>query len=359
LSVFVTGASGFIGRRLLERLLDRHDEVHVLARSRSVARMQSLARALGAEERVLPVVGDLGAPRLGIPQRWIDEHRGAVEHVFHLAAIYDVEAGDEANEVANVGGTRETVAVANALDAGCLHHVSSVAAAGDYVGTFTEDMFDEGQPLSHPYHRTKFESERIAREESAVPWRVYRPAIVVGDSRTGEMDKVDGPYYFFGALDAASRLPSVLRVLAPRLGATNVVPVDYVADAMDVLAHEPGLDGRAFHLVNPEPQPTIDVLNLFARIAGAPRLVPVLPRATLDLPMRVGLVRDTLLPELGIPAAAVDHASFTCTFDSAATRAALAGSGIDVPPLEDYAPVLWRYWKDHLRDGRADQGQGG
>src|SRR5205085_1752495 len=107
---------------------------------------------------------------------------------------------DEANELANVGGTRETVAVANALKARCLHHVSSVAAAGNYVGTFTEAMFDEGQPLPHPYHRTKFESERIARQESRIPWRVYRPAIVVGDSRSGEMDKVDGPYYFFPLL---------------------------------------------------------------------------------------------------------------------------------------------------------------
>jgi thioester reductase-like protein len=353
MSAFVTGATGFIGRRLLERLLTRGGDIHALARPQSVDKLEGLARRLNAGERVKPVVGDLSAPMLGIQPQWIREHAGDIEHVFHLAAVYDMEASDEANEIANVGGTRETVAVANALRAGCLHHVSSVAAAGSYAGTFTEAMFDEGQPLLHPYHRTKFESERIARRATRIPWRVYRPAIVVGDSRTGEMDKLDGPYYFFPLLNAASQLPSALRFLAPRLGATNLVPVDFVAAAIDFLAQEQGLDGRAFHLVNPEPQPTVEVLNIFARVAGAPRLSAVLPRATLDVPMQVGVVREKLLPRLGIPAAAVDHASFTCTFDSRATRRALAGSGIEVPSLESYAPVLWKYWKDHMLDGRA------
>ena len=352
MSVFMTGATGFIGRHLLVRLLERGHDVHALARKQSVGKLEELAEQLGAGDRVKPVVGDLGKPRLGIRRPWLRDHEGTVEHVFHLAAVYDMEASEEANETANVGGTRHAVDVANALRAGCLHHVSSVAAAGSYVGTFTEDMFDEGQPLDHPYHRTKFESERIARVESEVPWRVYRPAIVVGDSRTGEMDKVDGPYYFFPLLDASSRLPSVLRLLVPRLGATNLVPVDYVADAMDALAHESGLDRRAFHLVNPEPQPTLDVMNVFASLAGGPKLVGALPREALDVPLRLGPVRDKLLPQLGIPAAALDHASFTCTFGSRATRKALAGTGIEVPPLEDYAPVLWRYWKEHMRDGR-------
>jgi thioester reductase-like protein len=347
-SVFITGATGFIGERLLARLLEREGEVHALAREQSVGRLEALAASLAAGDRVKPVVGDLGAPLLGIDQAWIDAHAGSLNHVFHLAAIYDMTASEQANDRANVGGTREAVKVANALRAGCLHQVSSVAAAGGYVGRFTEDMFDEGQPLEHAYHRTKFESERIAREESTVPWRVYRPAIVVGDSKTGEMDKIDGPYYFFPLLDGASKLPSPLRFLAPRLGTTNMVPVDYVADAIDHIAHKPGLDGLAFHLVNPEPQSTVDVLNVFARIAGAPQLVGALPRLAIDLPLKAAPVR-ALLDQLGIPAAAVDHASFTCTFDDSRARAALAGSGIAVPPLEGYAPVLWRYWKEHLR----------
>ncbi len=125
--------------------------------------------------------------------KWVTEHRGSIDHFFHLAAIYDMTADDETNEQLNVGGTRNALGLAEALQAGCFHQVSSVAAAGDYHGRFDETMFDEGQTLPSPYHRTKFESEKIVREEASVPWRVYRPAIVVGDSQTGAMDKVDGP----------------------------------------------------------------------------------------------------------------------------------------------------------------------
>ena len=114
-------------------------------------------------------------------------------------------------------------------------------------------MFDEGQKLDHPYHRTKFESEKIARTQTTVPWRVYRPAIVVGDSQTGEMDKIDGPYYFFTAIKMARHyLPGWFPLIGPELGYTNIVPVDYVAAAMDHIAHQPGLDGQAFHLTQPE-----------------------------------------------------------------------------------------------------------
>ena len=128
------------------------------------------------------------------------------------------------------------------------HQVSSVAAAGDYHGTFDETMFDVGQGLPSPYHRTKFESERIVREECPVPWRVYRPAVVVGHSETGEMDKVDGPYYAFTLIKRLrDHLPAWMPLAGVDLGDTNLVPVDYVAKALDHIAHEPGLDGQAFH----------------------------------------------------------------------------------------------------------------
>src|SRR5690606_26901634 len=120
-----------------------------------------------------------------------------IAHFFHLAAIYDMTASDELNETMNVGGTRNAIALAGDLEAGVFHQVSSVAASGDYRGIFDETMFDEGQRLPSPYHRTKFESEKIVRGECPVPWRVYRPSVVVGHSETGEMDKIDGPYYFF------------------------------------------------------------------------------------------------------------------------------------------------------------------
>ncbi len=346
MTYLVTGATGFIGRFLVKRLLeDRTGDIHILVREGS----EKKAKRLGRSKRLKPVRGDLGEPGLGIDPAWIEEHKGRIDHMFHLAAIYDMTADEERNETLNNGGTRHAVEVANALEVGHLHHTSSVAAAGLYRGTFTEDMFDEGQDLDHPYHRTKFESERIAREESDVPWRVYRPAMVLGHSQTGEMDKIDGPYYLFKAIKLSAKLPGFVPIPYPRLGATNVVPVDFVADAMAHIAHEPGLDGRAFHLVNPEPQPTVDVINTFAKIAGAPLRRPILPRSTLGAALKVpgaGLI----LGELGIPENALAYADFTATFDTTLTRKALEGSGIAVPRLETYAPVLWKYWEENLEE---------
>ena len=186
---FVTGATGFIGRFLIERLLEREGDIHVLVRKGSRKKLEALAERWGQPERIKPVEGDLSKPALGVSKSWVKAHKGKVDHFFHLAAMYDMTADDEQNRIANVDGTRHAVELANALDAGCFHQVSSVAAAGLYEGVFTEQMFDEGQPLEHPYHRTKFESEKIARTETKGPWRVYRPAIVgraLADWRDGQ-----------------------------------------------------------------------------------------------------------------------------------------------------------------------------
>ena len=120
-----------------------------------------------------------------------------------------------------------------------------MAVAGEAHGVFTEEMFDEGQRLPSPYHRTKFEAEKAVRQAATVPWRVYRPSIVLGDSHTGEMDKIDGPYYFFPTIAWVAELPSAKRVplVLPPLGDSNAVPVDYVADALDA-AHAVPDGGR-------------------------------------------------------------------------------------------------------------------
>lgn len=370
MSYFVTGATGFIGRHLVEELLDhREGDVFVLVREGSRARLETLLRQWD-DSRVVPVTGDLTAPALGVDPAWVAEHAGRIDHVFHLAAVYDMTADDATNDAMNVEGTRHALALAEAVGAGCFHQVSSVAAAGDFRGVFDETMFAEGQHLPSPYHRTKHESERIVREQSAVPWRVYRPSVVVGHSETGAMDKVDGPYYFFPLLKMLRDvLPSWLPLLGVDLGDTNVVPVDYVASAMDHLAHLPDRDGEAFHLVNPEPQPVVEVINLFCAAAGAPRfatpidrqvtsagplgLVPRLLRpsslvgaAVRSAPGR--LLLDQTLGRAGVPAEVVGHTSFSAVFDSRRTEKALAGSGIAVPDLESYAPALWAWWEDHL-----------
>ncbi len=354
MAYFVTGGTGFIGRFLIERLLERDGDIHVLVRESSV---DKLARRWSREPRIKPVIGDLGKPRLGVDS---DELKGRIDHFFHLAAIYDMTADEEVNRIANVEGTRHAVELANVLEAGIFHHTSSIAAAGMYKGLFREDMFDEGQKLDHPYHRTKFESEKIARTQTAVPWRVYRPAIVVGSSQTGEMDKIDGPYYFFTAIKMARHyLPGWFPLVGPELGYTNIVPVDYVAAAMDHIAHEPGLDGLAFHLTNPKSQRSGDVINELAKAAHAPqfslrvdtKLLNALPKGTFSMLMQLPAargVRKAILADFGIPEEVIGYVGLTAEFDTRDTERALEGSGIAVPALEGYAAKLWDYWERNL-----------
>jgi NAD(P)-dependent dehydrogenase (short-subunit alcohol dehydrogenase family) len=363
MTYFVTGATGFIGRHLVERLLEREGEIHVLVREGSVDKLQALIEEKwgpAAAQRVKPVMGDLDQPRLGVSDEVVEQLGGNVEHFFHLAAVYDMTADEDRNRTANVEGTRHAVELANAVNVGCFHHTSSIAAAGMYKGLFREDMFDEGQKLDHPYHRTKFEAEKIARTQTTVPWRVYRPAIVVGNSQTGEMDKIDGPYYFFTAIKMARHyLPGWFPLVGPEFGYTNIVPVDFVAAAMDRIAHTPGLDGQAFHLCNPKAQRAGDVMNAFAEAAHAPKLtmridmglLRALPKGTFSMLMQLPAakgVRRAIMADFGIPEEILGYIGLTAEFDTRDTERALEGSGIAVPPLETYAARLWDYWERNL-----------
>ncbi len=367
MAYFITGSTGFIGHHLLEALLRRDGDVHVLVRERSQGKLADLLQTLERRtpglpiDRVHPVIGDLRKPLLGIEVDQVQELRGKIDHFFHLAAVYDMTASPQRNVAVNVGGTSHAVELARSLEVGCLHHVSSIAVAGTKKGLFTEDSFDEGQRLPSPYHKTKFESERIVREQPYVPWRVYRPAVVVGDSRTGEMDKIDGPYYFFKSIQLMRRLiPEWLPLIGLDLGRTNIVPVDWVAAAIDHIAHKRGLDGRAFHLTDPHSIRIDRVFNLLAEAAHAPRfalsldkrlLTPV-PRAPLSAISRLPLIsqgRKLALKELGIPAEVLSHIDLIPEFDTREARRALAGTTLETPPsFEGYVTRLWDYWEREM-----------
>ena len=361
-SYLVTGATGFIGRRLVERLLDRQDaEILALVRAPSQQRFDDISRRWPGGDRVTPVIGDITSAGLGLSDG-IRGRLSGIDHVIHLAALYDITARLAVNETTNITGTRNVVDLANELGARCFHHVSSIAVAGDHEGLFTEEMFDVGQQLPSPYHATKYGAEDIVRRDCTVPWRVYRPAIVVGDSVTGEMDKIDGPYYFFPVIDRLTRFPRWFPLVAPDLGATSIVPVDYVATAMDHLVHARGLDQRTFHLVAPRPQPVVDVFNAFARVADAPRVaLGVDRRLVFPAAFAGGVARrlpgaetmeELVFEQAGIPREVLPHVAFRAVFDASGTEAALAGTDIAVPELDSYADVLWRYWAEHLDRNR-------
>jgi NAD(P)-dependent dehydrogenase (short-subunit alcohol dehydrogenase family) len=361
MSYFVTGGTGFIGRHLLEKLLARSGTIHVLVRKSSQGKFDELLARLRADrKRVVAVYGDLAKPRLGVSAATIKQLQGKIRHVFHLAAIYDLTADEDSQIKANVDGTRHALQFATAVKAGCFHHVSSIAAAGLYPGVFKEDMFDEAEGLDDPYFRTKHDAEALVRREYARAWRVYRPAIVLGHSRTGEIDKIDGPYYFFGVI---KKLRSMLPQWMPTIGIEgnriNVVPVDYVVDAMDHIAHRPGLDGHCFHLTDPKPMRVGEVLNTFARAAHAPEMTmridartfgfipPMVRQAVANLPPIKRFV-NMMLKDFGIPRQVLKYINYPTRFDNREAERALRGSKIKLQPLEDYAWRLWDYWERHL-----------
>jgi NAD(P)-dependent dehydrogenase (short-subunit alcohol dehydrogenase family) len=361
MSYFVTGATGFIGRNLVELLLEREGTIYVLVREGSRGRLEELRSRWGADEdRIVPVIGDLSAEHLGCEDR-IQELKGEIDHFFHLAAIYDMTADAETQRLSNVEGTRHAVQLAEAVEARRFHMVSSIAAAGLYKGTFAEDMFEEAEKVeNHPYFQTKHESEAAVREECDVPWRVYRPGIVVGDSETGEIDKIDGPYYFFKLLQRARNLlPQWVPGIGIEGGRINLVPVDFVVKAMDHIAHLDGFDGQAFHLTDPNPMSAGQVINTFAKAAHAPEaamridskmfeFIPKQIRMGLTMLPPVKRFSDQVLADLGIPRSVLVYINYPTDFDSTKTQTALEGTGISVPPLPSYAVRLWDYWERNL-----------
>ena len=363
MNYFITGGTGFIGQNLIGELLKkkRKATLYVMVRKGSKAKFEAMKKEWGnSAKRVIPITGDLTGSMLGIPARKRRELEGKIDHVFHLAAIYDLLADAESQIRVNVDGTRNAVRFAENVKAKRFHHMSSIAAAGLYPGIFREDMFEEAVGLDNPYFRTKHDSEAVVRSECRVPWRVYRPGIVVGHSETGVIDKIDGPYYFFKLIQKMRKaMPSWMPTLGVEGGRINIVPVDYVVDATIHIAHKARLDGKCFHLTDPKPKRIGEVLNMFANAAHAPQMtmridarifnyIPTAIKQGLRMLPPVRRISHQVMKDLGLPPDMMKFVNYPTKFDNRETAMALKGSGIMLPRLDDYAWRLWDYWERNL-----------
>jgi NAD(P)-dependent dehydrogenase (short-subunit alcohol dehydrogenase family) len=357
----VTGASGFIGKHLLDALVRRGQTIYCLVQSTSEGKFRDLIdrRWPSARSQLVLLPGDIGKPLCGLQPDQVDDLRKEVQHVFHLAALYDMTAGMEESQKANVQGTRNACRLAEALDA-TLHYTSSTAVAGDYIGFFREDMFDEGQKHKNPYFKTKFLAEKLVREECQTRYKIYRPGAVVGSSVNGEADKIDGIYYAFKLIQRMRQaLPSWFPLVGFEGSELHIVPVDYVARAIDAIAHNEEVGSNTFHLTDPKPKSFGDALNLLCEAAHAPsfdaridpRVLKLVPRGLVGLlgaMPAVKTARREVLADIGIPESVLPYVNWRSSFDTRETEAALARTDIRCPPLEQYAWKIWDYWERHM-----------
>lgn len=351
-ALLMTGFPGFLGSALLPRLLARRPDATgiCLVQERHLERAQERLAAIESDEphvvgRVRLVVGDLTAPAMGldpVDAALLED----VTEVWHLAAVYDLAVGEEVAHRVNVDGTDRVLDLCRNLpDLRRLHHVSTCYVSGRYAGAFGEDDLDVGQEFRNHYESTKFEAEMLVRKEMAngLPATIYRPGIVVGDSRTGETQKYDGPYFLATFLRRQLPVAVVPAVADPDSVRFCLVPRDFVVDAMDRLSVLEHSEGRTYALTDPEPPTARRLVETFARrLRKRVVWVPLplsLTRAAVSLPLAERL--------MGLPVEALDYFASPTTYDTTRTTADLAGTGVTCPRFEDYADRLLDFMLAH------------
>lgn len=357
--ILLTGFPGFLGSALLPKILARRPdaEAYCLVQPQYVELAEQRAGELVAanphvEGRISMITGDITAPGLGI--EFSDRAKlEDVSEVWHLAAVYDLAVPESVAHRVNVEGTAHVIEFCQSRQAFTrLQYVSTCYVSGDYDGEFPEDDLDLGQGFLNHYESTKFEAEVLVRRamRAGLPATIYRPGIVVGDSRTGETQKYDGPYFYASYIQ---RLPRV--ALIPGVGDFEVVraglvPRDYVIEAMDVLSAMDKSVGKTYALTDPNPPTTGEVVDILASYLG---------RRPVKVPMPLGVTRAIighvpgLEKVLGLPAEALDYLASPTTYSTTNATTDLAGTGVECPPFATYAQRLLDYWAAHPEHGSS------
>lgn len=341
-TTFVTGYPGFIGKRLVQHLvhLEPERKVVLLVQPRFLKEAQAYVQKLGGTVEIL--TGDIVDLHLGLAGEEYDRLCKEVTEIFHLAAISYLGMPRETARKVNVDGTRNVLELArDCRTLTRLVHFSSAYVSGDRVGVIAEDELEVGQGFRNVYEETKYEAEQVVRRwMEKVPITVVRPSTVVGDSRTGEIDRFDGPYYL-GMVLVLSPLVVPLPLPGDGVAPLNVVPVDFVVHAARVLARHPGAVGKTVHLVDPNPMSARRAYELIAEMANKK-----LPRFNLSARATSALLKLPGLERLARPQrAAIQYVNHLALYSSRTALALLDGSGVACPPLQSYLGTLVEFAK--------------
>lgn len=350
-TVLFTGFPGFLGRRIVRRLHSRQPDTSwvFLVQEHLRGRAEEDLAQIAAEQpafagRWETVAGDITDPRLGLGRGAYDALAGRVDTVWHLAAVYDLAVPEEVARRVNLDGTRHVLDFCDAC-AGFrrLVYVSTCYVSGDRQGRVLESELECGQGFKNHYESTKFAAEvEVQRRWNRLPTVIFRPAVVVGDSRTGETDKYDGPYYFMRLMLAMPRLVPMLHLGAGK-GRLNVVPVDFVVAAMVEIAGRPGAAGKVYQLADPAAVTSRELLDQISVALGKPKPPFGVPAAVFGAALSVPALRHAL----EIPRETVEYANHEVRYDVLNTLDALDGTGIECPPICEYLPVLIDYLRRH------------
>ena len=347
---FLTGFPGFIGRRLVARLLEEDAELRVVALVEP--RMADAARAAAAEigaDRIEILAGDIAERRLGLADTDWERLTAEVTSAYHLAAIYNLAVPFELAQRVNVDGTGNVLELCAACERlERLNYVSTAYVAGVRKGVVYEHELALGQAFKNHYESTKFQAEVWAREAmDDVPTTIYRPAIVVGDSRTGETQKFDGPYYMLRVISfCESRgmpIPQFGRAAAP----FNVVPVDFVVDALVAGSRSADAVGETLHLVDPEPVTASQLLTTLAREYAGREPAYRLPPWLVETSLRSAAVRNLFA---GAPRESIRYLNHPVRFDTRRAGDLLAGQGLRCPRFDEYVGAMVRFYREHEED---------
>ncbi|HYU27197.1 MAG TPA: SDR family oxidoreductase [Thermoanaerobaculia bacterium] len=340
--VFFTGYPGFLGSELLPRILRRRSDAvaHCLVQPKFAALARERAAAFG--ERVRIIEGDITSR--------INANPDDVVEIWHLAAVYDLSVPESVGLAVNVDGTKNVLDFAErcaALER--LHYVSTCYVSGRYEGRFREDDLEVGQSFNNFYESTKYLAEIEVRKRRALPVTIYRPSVVVGDSRSGATQKFDGPYFVIQWILRQPRGMSLLPVVGrPAKYRFNVVPCDFIIEAIDYLAANPSSLGRCYQLADPAPLTVDETIDAIAGATGH-RVV----RVPLTAAMAKGAIDYVpgVYRLMRIPSPAVDYFVQPTDYDTTHATRDLAGSGISVPGFADYAKNLVEFVRAHPEVG--------